>query len=86
MITILFVGLIVILSVVPGLALLLMWTLETVESRLTRVVLTLVLAVSLGAVLEWYQTRVPGRFGTIADAILNAIGAVAGLLAFLVIL
>jgi VanZ family protein len=111
LITILFVGLVVILSVTPGraqagdsifvwlvvntptllqksmhvaiyagLALLLMWSLEAVESLTTRISLTFVLTVSLGAVLEWYQTLVPGRFGTIIDALLNTIGVVAGLL------
>jgi len=117
MLTILFVGLVVILSVTPGraqagdsifvwlvvntptplqkfmhvaiyaaLALLVMWSLEAVESRTARIALTFVLTVSLGAVLEWYQTLVPGRFGTIIDALLNAIGAVAGLLIGLLIL
>jgi VanZ family protein len=111
LITILFVGLVVILSVTPGraqagdsifvwlvmntptplqkfmhvaiyagLALLLMWSLEAIESLTARISLTFVLTVSLGAVLEWYQTLVPGRFGTIIDALLNTIGAVAGLL------
>ena len=117
LITILFVGLVVILSVTPGraqagdsifvwlvmntptplqkfmhvviyagLALLLMWSLEAVESLTARIALTFALTVSLGAVLEWYQTLVPGRFGTIIDALLNTIGAVAGLLVGLVIL
>ncbi|MDH3416702.1 MAG: VanZ family protein [Gammaproteobacteria bacterium] len=111
LITILFVGLVVILSVTPGraqpgdsifvwlvvntptplqkfmhvaiyaaLALLLMWSLEAIESLIARIGLTFVLTVSLGAVLEWYQTLVPGRFGTIIDALLNAIGVVVGLL------
>jgi len=111
LLTILFVGLVVILSVTPGraqpgdsifvwlvvntptplqkfmhvaiyaaLALLVMWSLEAVESRTARIALTFVLTVGLGAILEWYQTLVPGRFGTIVDALLNAIGAIAGLL------
>jgi len=117
LITILFVGLVVILSVTPGraqagdsifvwlvintptplqkfmhvatyagLALLLMWSLEAIESLTARISLTFVLTVSLGAVLEWYQTLVPGRFGTIIDALLNTIGVVVGLLLGLVIL
>ena len=57
-----------------------MWSLEAVESRTARIALTFVLTVGLGAILEWYQTLVPGRFGTIVDALLNAIGAIAGLL------
>lgn len=62
------------------------WTLETIESRVLRLVLALLLAVSLGGILEWYQTKVPGRFGTIVDVLLNAAGAVIGLvLAFLIL-
>jgi len=114
LITLVFVGIVVVLSVTPGrfqtgdsvfvwivantptllqkimhiavyatLALLFMWALETIESRLTRIVLTLVLALSLGIVLEWYQTMVPGRFGTIVDVLLNISGAVAGVVAAL---
>jgi len=62
------------------LAVLLMWTLETIDSMPRRVALAFVVTVSLGAVLEWYQTSVPGRFGTFADAILNMIGSIAGLI------
>ena len=114
LITLVFVGIVVILSTTPGkgqpsdsifvwlvantptllqkimhvaiyatLALLFMWALETIESRLTRIVLTLVLAFSLGIVLEWYQTMVPGRFGTILDVLLNISGAVVGVVAAL---
>jgi len=109
LITLVFVGIVVVLSVTPGrfqagdsvfvwlvantptllqkimhvavyatLALLFMWALETVESQVSRIVLTLVLAVSLGVALEWYQTMVPGRFGTLVDVLLNISGAVAG--------
>lgn len=110
-ITLAFAGLIVVLSVTPGvektgdsmfvwlvvhtatplqkllhvgiyaaLAMLWMWTLEPIESRLLRITLTLIASVGLGALLEWHQTRVPGRFGTVFDVILNAAGAVVGLL------
>ncbi len=116
LITLVFVGIVVVLSVTPGryqagdsvfvwlvantptplqkimhvavymaLALLLMWALETVESRTSRIAWTLVLTFSLGAVLEWYQTMVPGRFGTIVDVLLNAVGAIVGLVAALLI-
>jgi VanZ family protein len=73
-------------AIYAALALLLMWSLEAIESRTARIALTFLLTVSIGAVLEWYQTFVPGRFGTIIDALLNAIGAVAGLLIGLLIL
>lgn len=68
------------------LALLWMWTLESVQSRWLRVVLTLAACVGMGAVLEWHQTRVPGRFGTITDVLLNLAGAILGLLAALLFL
>ena len=68
------------------LALLWMWTLEPVESRWVRVVLTLVACVGMGAILEWYQTQVPGRFGTMADVVLNFAGVVIGLLVALLLL
>jgi len=117
MITILFVGIVVILSITPGksqpgdsmfvwlvvhtptpvqklmhlviyaaLVVLWAWTLEAIESRAVRLLLAFLIAISLGSVLEWYQTKIPGRFGTIVDALLNAFGAVAGLLAALVLL
>ena len=68
------------------LAMLWMWTLESVESRAIRLGLTLIVCVGLGAVLEWHQTRVPGRFGTVADVVLNVIGVIAGLIAALIFL
>lgn len=63
------------------LTLLWVWTLDAVGSKLYRFALAMVIAVSFGAVLEWYQTKVPGRFGTILDVALNAVGALLGLLA-----
>jgi predicted membrane chloride channel (bestrophin family) len=62
------------------LAMLWLWTLEIINSMSLRVALALVITVTLGLYLEWYQTSVPGRYGTLADAILNAFGAIAGLL------
>ena len=56
-----------------------MWTLESIESRTVQISLTIIATVGVGAVLEWHQTRVPGRFGTIFDVALNAIGAAIGL-------
>lgn len=116
-ITLFFVGVIVALSIAPGiarpgdsmfnwlvvntatpiqkimhvavyavLAMLWMWTLESIGSRAIRVMLTLIICVGLGAVLEWHQTHVPGRFGTVADAILNVVGVIAGLIAALLLL
>lgn len=55
------------------------WTLEGIAPRWARLAIAFALAVGLGAALEWYQTRVPGRFGTLLDILLNAAGAIAGL-------
>ena len=116
-ITLVFVGIVVALSIVPGigkpddsifswlvintaapiqkamhitsyaiLAVLWMWTLASVESRVARIALVLAATVGLGAILEWQQTRVPGRFGTVADVLLNTLGAVAGLIAAILLL
>lgn len=74
------------LAVYAVLAFLLTWALEDAGSRNLRLVLAFAFAVSLGASLEWYQTRVPGRFGTLLDALLNAGGAFFGLLAAMAIL
>jgi hypothetical protein len=112
LITLLFVGIVVVLSVTPGrfqtgdsifvwwvantptplqklmhvavyaaLAMLFMWSLESIGSQITRVVLTLVLSLGLGITLEWFQTMVPGRFGTLVDVLLNVTGIIVGLVA-----
>jgi VanZ family protein len=62
------------------------WTLEAIESRVLRFLLAFLLAVGLGSMLEWYQTKIPGRFGTIVDALLNVLGAIGGFLFALAIL
>lgn len=63
------------------LALLWMWTLDPLESRWLRAAIALAITVAIGVILEWYQTYVPGRYGTITDVMLNVIGAILGLLA-----
>ena len=63
------------------LAALLMWTLDRIASMAARAGTVLVMTVLTGAALEWYQTMVPGRFGTLTDVLLNAGGAILGLLA-----
>ncbi len=59
---------------------LIVWSLELFGSMLLRLGLALILAVGLGAAMEWYQTMVPGRFGTLGDNLLNGLGALAGLI------
>lgn len=62
------------------------WTLEGIAPRWLRLLTAFALAVGLGVALEWYQTRVPGRFGTLLDVVLNAFGVIVGLIAALLIL
>ncbi len=59
----------------------LVWTLESVEPDPLRFAAAFVIAVALGAAMEWCQKRVPGRFGTLADVGLDAAGALLGLFA-----
>ena len=66
--------------------LLLVWTLEFIQSRTYRLLVSLIIAVAFGAVMEWYQTKVPGRYGTVIDVVLNAAGAALGLLAAIFLL
>ena len=61
------------------LATLWMWTLAGIESLPRRIAISFVLAVVLGVALEWYQTTVPGRYGSIFDILLNTVGILAGL-------
>jgi hypothetical protein len=68
------------------LALLWMWTLASVESRAVRITLVILITVGLGAILEWHQTRVPGRFGTVFDVLLNIIGTLIGIIAAFLIM
>ena len=62
------------------LALLLVWTLDDIQSWTYRLVIAFIVAVTFGAVMEWCQTSIPGRHGTVFDVALNAAGAALGLL------
>jgi hypothetical protein len=73
-------------GVYATLAILWMWTLQSVESRFVRIVLSLAVTFGLGVVLEWYQTRVPGRYGTLFDVLLNLAGILIGLVAAAILL
>ena len=65
---------------------LLAWSLEGITSLGIRFGLAAALALIVGTSLEWYQTLVPGRFGTLLDAVLNAVGVGLGLVAALLLL
>ena len=62
------------------------WTLQHIESQTIRLTMAFALTTGLGVLLEWYQTKVPGRFGTLVDVLLNAFGALVGLLAAVLLL
>jgi VanZ family protein len=62
------------------LAVLSMWTLVAIDTWTIRLLASLVITVGLGVTLEWYQSTVPGRFGTLTDVLLNIGGAVVGIL------
>ena len=68
------------------LALLLVWTLDRIQPRTYRFLIALIIAVAFGAVMEWCQAKVPGRYGTVYDVALNAAGAALGLLAAIFLL
>ena len=68
------------------LAFLCMWTLDDIESRPIRITTALAITIATGALLEWYQLFVPGRFGTVTDVILNAVGAILGVLGAAILL
>ena len=63
-----------------------LWTLADISSRPLRMALSFALSAGLGTALEVHQTNVPGRFGTMMDVMLNALGAVIGLAAAIVLL
>ena len=67
------------------LAFLWMWSLAGIESVRTRIAVSLAVTLGLGIVLEWYQTKVPGRYGTLIDVVLNTIGVALGLVAALLL-
>ena len=63
-----------------------MWTLAGIASRPARIALSLSLALVIGIALEWYQTTVPGRYGSITDILLNSLGAALGIVIALFLL
>lgn len=67
--------------VYAALAMLWVWTLGHVNSRRIRAWSAVTLTTGIGVVLEVAQTGIPGRFGNFLDVVLNAFGAVIGVLA-----
>jgi len=63
-----------------------MWMLEFLGSRALGGLLSVMVAIGLGVLLEWCQLSVPGRYGTFSDILLNGAGAGAGLLLALILL
>ena len=67
-----------------GLAWLWFWTLADLPVQLHyRALSAFLVTVAFGAFNEWHQLHVPGRYGSLADVILNSAGAALGLLAAL---
>lgn len=69
-----------------ALAFLWVWTLEHIKQEPMRLAMAFALTLGLGIALEWFQTLVPGRFGTLFDIVLNSFGAIAGLIAAILLL
>lgn len=60
------------------LSLMIVWSLGNSMTSRQRIVYAMIAATLFGAGLEWFQLSVPGRFGSIADIMLNTLGAVLG--------
>jgi hypothetical protein len=58
------------------------WCLAAYARAGTAVVLALVLTIGFGVFQEFYQTMIPGRYGSWSDVLFDAIGAIAGLWVF----
>jgi VanZ family protein len=61
------------------------WTLEAVDWITARLLVPIALAVVFGALMEALQAFIPGRYGTLYDVMLNALGAGAGLIIALMV-
>lgn len=61
------------------------WTLERVSRRSLRLLVAAIVPLAQGALLEWWQTLIPGRFGTLVDVLVNAAGVALGFLVSLAI-
>ncbi len=70
------------LVVYGALATLWIWTLVARASVWTSQIAAILVAIGFGAIREWCQTCLPGRFGSLYDVVLNGLGAFAGLLVY----
>jgi len=61
------------------LAVSLVWSIDPVARSRLRHALAFCVAVAFGALMEWGQTFVPGRFGSLTDILLNTLGVLTGL-------
>ena len=62
------------------------WTIEPLSITLSyRSFVAFTITVGFGAFNEWHQLKVAGRYGTITDVMLNAVGAALGLLIALLV-
>jgi branched-subunit amino acid transport protein AzlD len=68
------------------LVLLLVWTLDGIQSKTYRYLIAFVMTVAFGAAMEWCQTWIQGRYGTLYDVVLDTLGAALGLLAAIFLL
>ena len=57
------------------------WSLQKWGTRARRLLAAAAVTVLYGASMEWLQLGIAGRFGTLSDVLLNALGALCGLLA-----
>ena len=63
------------------LTLLLTWTLQDALPDAARYAIAIVAATSFAAAMQFCQTRIPGRFGTLKDVALDGYGALIGVAA-----
>ena len=57
------------------------WTLREVRWVRAKFAAPFLIAVGFGAFMEWLQLFIPGRFSTLSDLLVNALGAAVGLFA-----
>ena len=61
------------------------WYLNAFAQNKTPIVLALFLTIGFALFQEWYQTFIPGRYGSIGDVIVGVLGALLGVWVFSVL-